>query len=672
MNHSDHNHHEHHQSDKANHPGVHSGHMASDFKKRFFVSLVLTIPILFLSPMIGELLGFSFSFLGDVYLLFITSSIIFFYGGKPFLLGAKKEFTEKIPGMMTLISLAIIVSYAYSSVVVFGFGGKMFFWELATLIDVMLLGHWIEMRSVMGASRALEKLSELIPAESNLKKGEDTVSVKTSKLKKGDIILVRPGEKIPVDGLIMKGESSVNEAAVTGESVPVLKKEKDRVIGGSINEDGSLEVSVESSQKDFYISRVVELVRKVQSLKSKTQHLADRAAFYLTVVAVFSGVVTFIVWLIILGDVAFAIERTATVLVIACPHALGLAIPLVVSMSTTLSSQNGLLIRNRDALENARKITTVVFDKTGTLTEGKFKVEKIKTFYHEVNRDKLLGIIASLENNSEHPIARAIITEAREKNVELSEVSNFKALKGKGIEGRVDGRDIVAVSVDYLRDFSVEIPDELENESGTITAVLEKEEREMKLLGYTIVSDQIRNNSHGAIESLKEAGIKTWMLSGDNEKVAEDVSQRLGMDGFFASVLPHQKQEKIKELQDKGEYVAMVGDGVNDAPAIAQADIGIAIGEGTDIASETADVILVKNNPKDVLKFIFFGKAVYSKMIQNLAWATGYNIIAIPLAAGVLYQSGFILSPAIGAILMSLSTVIVATNARSLVFTNSK
>ncbi|MDH4330528.1 MAG: heavy metal translocating P-type ATPase [Candidatus Moranbacteria bacterium] len=664
MNHSTH-HHDHQESGKNSHSMNHEN-MVSDFKKRFFVSLFLSIPIVLLSPVGEKVFGFPFYFLGDKYVLFVFSSAIFFYGGKPFLLGLKKEFQEKAFGMMTLVSLAIFVSYFFSSLVVFGFDGQLFFLELDTLILVMLLGHWIEMRSVMGASRALEKLSELIPDEASLKKGKETVIVKTSELKKGDTVLVRPGERIPVDGIILKGQSAVDEAAFTGESVPIFKRENHRVIGGSINGEGPLEVRLEKKQDEFYVSRMVEMVKKIESLKSRTQLLADKAAFYLTIVAIFSGVATFFVWLILLGDLEFAVERTATVLVIACPHALGLAIPLVISISTTLSSQNGLLIRNRDALENARKITMVVFDKTGTLTQGKFEVEKIRTFFHEVDSDELLRVVASLENGSEHPIANAIMKEAKKRKIELGDVNNFKVLRGKGVEGMMDGKNIFAISSDYLKDFSVEVPDEIKDEGGTVISVLERNDSETRLLGYIIVSDQIRDESFGAIEFLKKEGIKTWMLSGDNEKVAKGVSEKLEMDGFFASVLPHQKQEKIKELQDRGEFVAMVGDGVNDAPAIAQADIGIAIGEGTDIAAETSDVILVKNNPRDVLKFISFGKKVYAKMIQNLVWATGYNVIAIPLAAGVFFGSGFVLSPALGALIMSLSTVAVAVNARTL------
>lgn len=661
MNHA--NHHERHKSDKNNHSGGHMTHMRDDFKKRFYISLALTAPVFLLSPMIGRIFGISISFPGDIFVLLFLSTVIFIYGGKPFFVGAKKEFREINFGMMTLVALAIGVAYFYSLAVAFGLEGEVFFWELVTLVDIMLLGHWIEMRSVMGASSALEKLSKLIPDNASLKKDGEILKVKTSDLKKGDIVLVRPGEVIPSDGVVLKGEASVNQASFTGESVPVMKKKKDGVIGGSINEEGSLEIKVSQEKSDSYVSRVVDLVQSVQMSKSKTQLLADRAAFYLTIVGIISGLITFLVWFFVSGTV-FALERSVTVLVITCPHALGLAIPLVASISTALLSQNGLLVRNRDALENSRKITMVVFDKTGTLTKGEFGVDKIKTLNHEVKSDQLLRIVASLESNSEHPIARAIMREAKNRHLSLDEVDNFKVLRGKGVEGDVNGRRIAVISVDYADDFSVELPEESRKESGTVILVVEKDSS--NLLGYIIVSDQIRNESFSAIEDLKAGGIKTWMLSGDNEKVTEDVSRRLKLDGFFASVLPHQKQEKIKELQEQGEFVAMVGDGVNDAPAIAQADVGIAIGEGTDIASDTADVILIENDPGDVGKFIFFGKAVYSKMMQNIFWATGYNLFAIPLAAGVLVREGIILSPAIGAVLMSVSTVIVAVNAKSL------
>ncbi len=644
----------------------HAGHSVADFKKRFYVSLVVTIPVLFLSPLIQGIFGFSFQFPGDRILIFLLSTFVFFYGGKPFLVGAWEEIKNKAIGMMTLIGLAIVVAYFYSSAVVFGLEGKIFFWELVTLIDIMLLGHWIEMKSVMGASMALEKLSALIPNKAHLKKGNKTVDVETKELEDGDIILIKPGEKIPADGIVVGGESFVNESMLTGEARPVSKAKGKKIIGGSVNEDGSLEVKVEGVGENSYLSKVINLVKQAQASKSKTQALADRAAFWLTVVAISVGVITFFSWFFIGGDLAFAVERTATVLVITCPHALGLAIPLVVAISTTLSAQNGLLIRNRTAFENARKITTVVFDKTGTLTEGAFSVKDIVSLDENKNKNEILKLTASLEASSEHPIAKAITKEARKKSINLVETSNFKALKGKGIEGIVENEKMLAVSPGYLKELELEIPKEAENFSGTVIFLVSEIKNNFSVIGIVNLADIIRKDSQEAVDTLKKEGIKLWMLTGDNESVAKEVSDELKLDGFFAGVLPDQKQDKIKKLQGKGEYVAMVGDGINDAPALAQANVGIAIGSGTDIAAETADIILVNSNPKDISSLILFGKATYKKMVQNLGWATGYNIFAIPLAAGVLVKAGLLLSPAVGAVLMSLSTVVVAVNAKLL------
>jgi Cu2+-exporting ATPase len=624
--------------------------------------LIATIPVLILSPLIQNLLGYELTFPGDRIILFLISTFIFFYGGKPFLVGAWREIKEKALGMMTLISLAIAVAYFYSSAVVFGLEGKVFFWELATLIDIMLLGHWIEMKSVMGASMALEKLSALIPDKAHLKKDNEIVDVETKELKDGDIIIIKPGEKIPTDGVIVGGESFVNESMLTGEAKPVSKKEGKKVIGGSVNEDGSLEVRVQGVGESSYLNKVINLVKQAQASKSKTQALADKAAFWLTIVAISIGAVTFVSWILISGDLAFSIERTATVLVITCPHALGLAIPLVVAISTTLSAQNGLLIRNRTAFENARKITTVVFDKTGTLTEGSFSVKDIISLKDNYSEDDILKLTASLESSSEHPIARAIMKMAKEKNINLSEAKNFKAIKGKGIEGVIEDKKLMAVSPGYLKEMELQIPKETRNFSGTVIYLVTENE----VIGIISLSDTVRKDSRQAIETLRKEGIKLWMLTGDNERVAKEVSNELKLDGFFAGVLPDQKQDKIKELQNKGEFVAMVGDGINDAPALAQANVGIAIGSGTDVAAETADIILVNSNPKDISSLILFGKATYKKMVENLGWATGYNVFAIPLAAGVLAPYGILLSPAVGAVLMSLSTVVVAVNAKLL------
>lgn len=650
----------------------HEGHSVEMFRTKFYVSLFLTLPVLILSPIIQKFLGMSLRFYGDTIVLFVFSSVVFFYGGLPFLKGSFNELKHKMPGMMTLISLAIIVAYFYSSAVTFGLMGEVFFWELATLIDIMLLGHWIEMRSVMGASRALQKLSQLIPDKAHLVKGSQTVEVNTNELKKGDVILIKPGEKIPSDGVVVKGESFVNESMLTGESKPVSKKVGGKVIGGSINEDGALEIKIEGVGEETYLSKVINLVKSAQASKSKTQMLADRAAFWLTIIAITIGVVTFVAWLLAGKDLAFAIERAATVLIIACPHALGLAVPLVVAISTALSAQNGLLIRNRTAFENSRRISTIVFDKTGTLTEGTFTLAKIHVLDSGNNEKGILSIAASLEKNSEHPIARAIVKEATlrldsgqdKNNGEMFDVKNFQAIKGKGIEGEVKGQLYVLASPGYLAELNLSVPSELKQTSATVVYLILKKEN--KLVGAFVLSDVVRLESYEAVKLLKKEGIKIWMLTGDNAQVAKEVSDELKLDGYFAEVLPDQKQDKIKELQEKGEYVAMVGDGINDAPALAQADVGIAVGSGTDIAAETADIILVNSNPKDIAALIMFGKATYRKMVQNLVWATGYNVISIPLAAGILYSKGILLSPALGAVFMSLSTVIVAINAKTL------
>jgi Cu2+-exporting ATPase len=644
-------------------PSKHHRMMIADYKRRFIISLIFTIPILVLSPRIQEWIGLNLSFAGSNYLLFLLSTFVFFYGGWPFLKGIFEEFKSKTLGMMTLIAIAISVAYFYSTAVVFGLKGEVFFWELATLIDIMLLGHWIEMKSVLSASNALEKLAQLMPDTAHLIKGNDVIEVKISELSKSDRVLIKPGEKIPSDGVVAKGNSYVNESMLTGESKPVEKKEGDSVIGGSINGDGSLEILVKNIGDDSYLSKVITLVREAQESKSKTQLLADKAAFWLTVIALTIGFTTLFIWILFGKNFAFSIERMATVMVITCPHALGLAVPLVVAISTALSAKNGLLIRNRTAFENSRKITTVVFDKTGTLTEGKFGVSLVQSLDKNFDEKEIVQLAASLEKNSEHPIATGIVAKAQEMNVVTLEVSDFQAIKGKGIEGTIKGKPVKIVSPGYLREKGIQLPDTLKTgESDTVVFVMMYN----KLIGLVSLSDKIRTESRGAIKRLKKAGIKCWMLTGDNKKTAKTVADELQLDGYFAEVLPHEKQEKIKELQSHGEFVAMTGDGVNDAPALAQADVGIAIGSGTDIAAETADIILVNSNPDDVSSLILFGKATYKKMVQNLFWATGYNVVAIPLAAGVLYGEGILLTPAVGAIFMSLSTVIVAINAKLL------
>jgi len=636
--------------------------MIRDFRKRFFISLVISIPIIILSPMIQGILGFSFSFTGSSYVLFVLSTAIYFYGGRPFLSGFTGEVKKRQPGMMTLIALAISVAFIYSSAVVFGLKGRYFFWELATLIDVMLLGHWIEMRSVLGASKALDTLASLMPDKAHLKTGEGTREIKASEIEKGNILLVKPGEKIPADGVIRTGSTSIDESMLTGESVPVEKGEDSQVVAGSVNGDSSIEIEVTKVGEDSYLNKVIDLVQRAQQSKSRTQHFADRAAMWLTIIALTAGVITLVSWLAAGKELVFAIERMATVMIITCPHALGLAIPLVAAVSTSLSAKNGLLIRNRTAFENSRFISVIVFDKTGTLTTGSFGVTGVHTLQESYDDDTVLALAASLEQNSGHPIARGIVTEAQKRNLSLTKPGNFNAIKGKGISGTVNGKKIVVASPGYLEEHSIDIPEISPGVAATTVYLLEDD----TLIGAISLSDTIRKESYDAIRQLQDEGILCYMLTGDNEATAKAVSDELNLDGYFAEVLPDQKEKKIIEIQNQNEFVAMTGDGINDAPALARADVGIAIGSGTDVAAETADIILVESNPMDVTTLILFGTATYKKMAQNLFWATGYNMFAIPLAAGVLYYQGIVISPALGAVLMSLSTVIVAINARLL------
>jgi len=650
----------------SRHHGSHEGHSVEGFRNRFWLALVITVPILLLSPMLQHWagLGDTLRFPGDLYLLFVFSSLIFFYGGYPFLNGFVNELTARRPGMMTLIAVAISTAYVYSSVVVLGLEGEVFFWETATLIDIMLLGHWIEMKSVMGASKALEELAKLMPSDAHKIMPDGSMQdIPLGELVAGDRVLVKPGEKIPADGDVVGGESSVNESMLTGESNPVNKKSGSKVIGGAINGEGSLTVEVKRTGKESFLSQVIDLVKEAQQSKSRTQDLANRAALWLTIIALAGGAITLVAWLSIMNQsFAFALERTVTVMVIACPHAFGLAIPLVVAVSTALSAKHGLLIRNRAAFEIARNIQAVIFDKTGTLTEGKFGVTDILKFETDLDEKDLVRYAGSVEAHSEHPIAQGIVRSAGE----LMPVDGFKAIPGKGAEGKVNGKDVKVVSPGYLRENNIaantEGIEKLSEQGKTVVFVL----IDGKVSGVVALADIIRPESKNAIAMLKEMGIRSMMLTGDNKKVAKWVSDELGLDEFFAEVLPHEKAAKIKEVQSRGLVVAMTGDGINDAPALAQADVGIAIGAGTDVAVETADVILVKSNPEDVVAMIRLAKATYRKMVQNLAWATGYNAFAIPLAAGALYTYGILLSPALGAVLMSFSTVIVAINARFL------
>jgi Cu2+-exporting ATPase len=644
----------------------HHAHMAADFRKRFWISLALTLPILVLSPFLQTLVGLreAIRFPGDIYILFGFSSAVFWYGGWPFLKGFFEELKSRQPGMMMLISVAITTAYVYSSAVVFGLIGKVFFWELASLIDIMLLGHWIEMNSVMGASRALEELAKLMPSDAHKLMPDGSVKdVSLGELVVNDKVLIKPGEKVPADGVIIEGQSSVNEAMLTGESTPVTKKTGGKVIGGSINGEGSLTIEVKSTGKDSFLSQVIDLVKQAQESKSKTQDLANTAARWLTFVTLGSGAITLFVWLVLMGkDFAFAIERTVTVMVIACPHALGLAVPLVVAVSTALAAKNGLLIRNRVSFEGARKLQAIIFDKTGTLTEGRFGVTDTLVLSQDIDEETLCKYAASVDANSEHPIAKAIAASSEKK----LPVENFKSIPGKGAEGKVDGREVKVVSPGFLREQNIELTDKrvepLQAQGKTVVFVLV----DGKLKGAIALADIIRPEAKQAIDALKALNIRCMMLTGDNKATAKWVSDQVGLDEYFAEVLPQDKAAKVKEVQSRGVLVAMTGDGVNDAPALAQADLGIAIGAGSDVAVETADVILVRSNPLDVVAIVQLSRATYRKMVQNLLWATGYNTFAIPLAAGALYAWGVLLSPALGAALMAASTVIVAINAQLL------
>ncbi|HRH64779.1 MAG TPA: copper-translocating P-type ATPase [Bacteroidia bacterium] len=640
-------------------------HMIDDFRKRFFVTLFLTIPVMALSPMIQQWMGYEIHFLYASYLLFLFSSVIFFYGGNPFLTGFLQELKAKNPGMMTLIAVAITVAYGYSIATVFGLPGMDFFWELATLILIMLLGHWLEMKSIAGASRELELLVKLIPSKAHLKHGDHVMDVNTDTLKENDVIIIKPGEKLPADGTIVEGHSAIDESMLTGESVPIEKSSGNKVIAGSINGNGSITVQVSHGADKSYLSQVIKLVQDAQQAKSKTQLLADNAAKWLTYIALSAGAITFFYWWFTGAPLAFVIERTVTVIVICCPHALGLAVPLVVAKSTSLSAKHGLLIKNRTAFENSRKVTTVIFDKTGTLTVGKFEVVRYESVQPNFDKNYLLQVAASMESKSEHPIATGIVRKAGELKLNLLPVKSFNSITGTGIEGEIEGKKVMIVSPRYIKDeFSSQIVSSNQRET-LVYVIIDK-----SVVGYVALADQIRHEASAAINTLKDHHIKSLLLTGDNATVAESVANELKMDGFFAEVLPHQKLEKVKELQQKGEFVAMTGDGINDAPALAQADVGIAVGSGSDIAAETAGIILVNSNPKDIVNLILFGRATYRKMVQNLWWATGYNVIALPLAAGVMYKQGILLSPAIGAVLMSLSTIVVALNASRLKVAN--
>lgn len=643
----------------------HHAMMVQDFKRRFWVSLAVMIPIMILSPMIQMFLGVDWRFPGDSYVLLALSTFLFFYGGWPFLKGARDELKRRSPAMMTLIALAIIVAYVYSAATVFGVQGSDFFWELASLIVIMLLGHWIEMRSVMGASKALEELARLMPENAHMiMDNGETMDMPVSSLKTGQAVLVKPGEKIPIDGVVYEGGSEVNEAMITGEAVPVEKGKGDEVIGGSVNGDGILKFKVSHVGDETFLSQVIRLVRDAQASKSNTQRLADRAAKWLFYIALVTGIITFISWMTIEGNLNFAVTRAVTVIIICCPHALGLAMPLVTSVSTSLAAKNGLLIRNRAAFENARNLDTVVFDKTGTLTEGSFGVTDIQADC--VSQDELLAIAASVEANSEHPIARGIVEAGKDRKLASFRVTDYQNLTGEGLRATVDGRPVKIVSPGYLKREGIAFDEKaygsLAIEGKTVVFIL----RDSKLLGFIALSDVVRPTAKEAVDELKQMDVTSIMLTGDNQRAADYAARQLDISKVFAEVLPGDKASKIDALHRDGRRVAMTGDGVNDAPSLAKADLGIAIGAGTSVAIETADVILVKSNPLDVVSILKLSRATFKKMVQNLIWATAYNVVALPLAAGVLYYQGVVISPAAGAVLMSLSTIIVAINARLL------
>lgn len=639
----------------------HEGHSLTSFSKKFWVSLILTIPVIFYSDILEKLFGFkSPSFQGSNLIPLILSSIVFFYGGLVFLIGAKKEIAARQPGMMTLIGMAISVAYIYSLFTTF-FGGNNLFWELSTLITVMLLGHYLEMRAVQGAQGALKELSKLLPDTAEVIRNGKSFKVVLTEVRVGDIVFIKPGGGIPADGVVVEGSSDVNESMITGESKPVSKREHSDVIAGTINGSGSLKIKVAKIGDKTFLSGIIRLVEEAQNSKSKLQILSDKAAFYLTFIALGTGGLTLFLWIILQKDFSFAIERTVAVLVIACPHALGLAVPLVASISTSLAAKSGFLIKQRVALESARNINTVLFDKTGTLTKGEYGISRIWAM--GISESELLKIAGSLEDHSEHYIAKAIVREAKKRKLKFLSVEDFKAIPGKGAKAKVNGEEITIGGSSIL---TLKVPEEInreiqkENEKGkTIVYVLKANE----LIGVLSLADIIRSESYQAVADLKKMGVKTAMLTGDSENVAKWVAKDLGINEFFANVKPEEKEKKVEVLQKEGGKVAMVGDGINDAPALSFADLGIAIGAGTNVAIESAGIILVRNDPRDIVKIIKLSRITYSKMLQNIFWATGYNIIAIPLAAGILVSKGIFLQPAVAAIFMSVSTVVVAFNA---------
>lgn len=656
----DHTNHDHHEHDK------HAGHSPNMFRQKFWLTLALTIPTLLFSPTIQNWLGFELKFNGSQYIPAVLGMVIFFYGGLVFLRSARGELAARRPGMMTLISMAITVAFGYSLAVTIGLvDGMDFWWELTTLVTIMLLGHWLEMASVSNAQGALDELAKLLPDTAELVDGDAHRTVSVGELKLGDVILVRPGGQIPVDGVITKGGSDVDESMLTGESKAVAKAVDSAVIGGTINGSGSLTIRVTKIGDDTTLAGIMKLVSDAQSSKSKTQVLADKAAFYLTFIAIGAAIATWVGWWIAGESAGFILERVVTVLVIACPHALGLAIPLVTAISTTLAARNGLLVRERMALESARNIDVVLFDKTGTLTKGEQGVVDVIAD----DPARLLSIAAALEKESEHPIARAIVSHTANQNIPILKATQFSSLAGRGVEAIIDGKKCYVGGPRLLEKLSLELDDKLKKAASQAStdgksAIYVIEDN--TIIGAVMLADVIRDESRAAVRQLQAMGKRVAMLTGDSQGVAAWVAEELGIKEYFAEILPEYKAAAVKKLQQDGSRVAMIGDGVNDAPALAQADIGIAIGAGADVAIESAGIVLASSDPRGVAKVMKLSKATYRKMLQNLAWATGYNALAIPLAAGVTSGLGFVLSPALGAVLMSISTIIVAVNAQFL------
>lgn len=646
----------------------HIGHSTQMFLRKFWVSLALTIPVVIYADAIKKIVGWTPpDFPGSAYLPVLLGSIIFFYGGWVFLTGAWQELRARLPGMMTLVGIAISAAYLWSIYAVFA-SLETLFWELATLITIMLLGHWLEMRAVSGAQGALKELSKLLPDDAEVIRDSQIKKIPLSELRKDDLVLVRPGSKIPADGIIVEGESDINESMITGESRPVPKKEGTSTIAGTVNGDGALKIRVSNIGEKTFLAGVMRLVAEAEASKSRLQILSDKAAFYLTVIAVTGGSLTLVMWLTAGADLSFAVACLVAVLVITCPHALGLAVPLVASISTTKAAQNGFLVKQRLALEAARTIDTVLFDKTGTLTKGEFGVVEVWNL-PDSGKNEVLELSASLDAQSEHPVAKAVVQEAQRNQISVREPRKLEALRGRGVKAFVGEEEIMVGGLALLESFGISVPGELEGKIAdagkrgqTVIFVLKNK----NVLGAMAMADVARTESRRAIAELKEMSVKSSMLTGDSEDVAKWVSQELGVEEYFARVLPHQKSEKVRELQKRNLKVAMVGDGINDAPALMQADLGIAVGAGTNVAIESAGIILVRNDPRDIVKIIKLSRLTYRKMLQNIFWATGYNIVALPLAAGVFAPQGVLLDPSLAAVFMSLSTIILAVNSITL------